>query len=141
MKTVLVPIDGSASAARALAFAVAELRQVPGARIHLLNVQAPMVQPWPGKLVTPDMINDELRREGAQVLAPALATVAEAGIACTTHVRIGPAAEEIADAVSEQGCDVVVMGTRGLGSVAGFVLGSVAARVVHLVALPVTLVK
>ncbi|MFN0302201.1 MAG: universal stress protein, partial [Burkholderiales bacterium] len=35
----------------------------------------------------------------------------------------------------------VVMGTRGLGSVSGLVLGSVATKIIHLVDVPVTLVK
>ena len=33
------------------------------------------------------------------------------------------------------------MGTRGMGAVAGLVMGSVAQKVVHLAAVPVTLVK
>jgi nucleotide-binding universal stress UspA family protein len=37
--------------------------------------------------------------------------------------------------------DEVVMGTRGMGALGTLLLGSVAYRVVHLVHVPVTLVK
>jgi nucleotide-binding universal stress UspA family protein len=43
-------------------------------------------------------------------------------------------------------CDQVIMGTRGLGSsgiaaISGLLLGSIATKVLHLVDVPVTLVK
>ncbi|HET9042709.1 MAG TPA: universal stress protein, partial [Burkholderiales bacterium] len=38
-------------------------------------------------------------------------------------------------------CEGIVMGTRGLGSVATLVLGSVAHKVLHLTHVPITLVK
>lgn len=57
------------------------------------------------------------------------------------QVLIGPVAETIARIALEQNCDGIVMGTRGLGAVAGALLGSVASQVVHLSDVPVTLVK
>jgi nucleotide-binding universal stress UspA family protein len=47
----------------------------------------------------------------------------------------------IASYVDSRHCDMVVMGTRGLSPVGGLVLGSVTSRVIHLVKVPVTLVK
>ena len=64
-----------------------------------------------------------------------------AGRRVTLHVRVGTAASEIADCAAEQGCDAIVMGSRGLGAVGGLVLGSVAHKVAHLAPVPVTLVK
>jgi nucleotide-binding universal stress UspA family protein len=63
------------------------------------------------------------------------------GLACVPEVRIGAAAEVIVAYAAEQGCDAIVMGTRGMGAVAGVVMGSVAQKVVHLASVPVTLVK
>lgn len=141
MRKPLVPIDGSTSALRALQHALAELRGHADAELHLLNVQAPAVHMFPSKLVSPDMINDELRRSGHVLLEPAEASAREAGVPCVSHVRIGHPGEEIAACAAEQGCNSVVMGTRGMGAVAGLVLGSVATKVVHLTQVPVTLVK
>ena len=141
MKCPLVPVDGSADALRALAHALAELRYRPGARLHLLNVQPQPIHPWPGKWVSPDLIEKELRSEGEIVVLAAEAAARDSGIDCVRHVRIGQAANEIAACAHEQHCDGIVMGTRGLGRVAGLVLGSVATKVVHLASVPVTLVK
>lgn len=141
MQKPLVPIDGSASAMRALRHAIAELGDRPGAQVHLLNVQTPPVHTFPGKLVSPDLITQELRREGQVVLEPAQAAVQSAGLAAVCIVRIGRPGEEIAACAEEQDCDAVVMGTRGMGAAAGLLLGSVATKVVHAAQVPVTLVK
>lgn len=142
MKNALVPIDGSPAALRALTHALAELGSGADRQVHLLNVQTPLVHPWPGRLVSPDMIEAEQVREGASLLEPAQAQALAAGIRCVPHVRLGAAAaEQIAGCAAEQGCDAIVMGTRGMGAVAGLVLGSVAQKVVHLAPVPVTLVK
>ena len=141
MKNALIPIDGLPAALRALAFALEALRGRPDARVHVLNVQAPLLHPWPGKLVSPDMVDAELRSDGGKLLAPAERMAAAAGVACVSHVSIGAAAEEIAAYAARHGCDAIVMGTRGMGAVAGLVMGSVAQKVVHLAPVPVTLVK
>jgi nucleotide-binding universal stress UspA family protein len=137
----LVPIDGSESAARALAHALAESRGDRGAELHVLTVRTRPMHAYPGKLVSPDLIDQELRREGEALLDQALQAVPGARKACVRHVRIGQPAIEIASAAEELGCDAVVMGTRGMGAVAGLLMGSVATKVVHGVDLPVTLVK
>lgn len=141
MQRPLVPIDGSSSAMRALQHALAELRGRADAQLHLLTVQAPPIHAFPGRLVSPDMIDQELRREGAALLEPAEALVRAAGIAAVRHVRIGHPGDEIAACAADAGCDAIVMGTRGMGTMAGLLLGSVATRVVHLARVPVTLVK
>ena len=128
MQFPLVPIDGSEDAMRAFKHVLDELSSVSGARVHVLNVQAPPIHPWPGKLVSPDVMEQELEHEGETILAAAEAAARQAGIACTRHVRIGHAANEIADCAREHGCDAIVMGTRGLGRVAGLMLGSVPPR-------------
>ena len=64
-----------------------------------------------------------------------------AGIACVRYVRIGHPGDEIAACAAEHGCDAIVMGTRGMGTVAGLLLGSVATRVLRVAQVPVTLVR
>ncbi|MDH3209078.1 MAG: universal stress protein [Burkholderiaceae bacterium] len=141
MNTVLVPIDGSACALRALSHVLQELRNRADTQVHVLNVQQPVVTVWPDKLVSPDMIESELRNRGAEVLVQAQTLAQESGVACIPYVAIGVAAQEITAYATEHGCDAIVMGTRGMGTVLGLVLGSVSQRVVHLAHVPVTLVK
>lgn len=141
MGNTLVPVDGSPSSLRALAFALHAMRRESDARVHVLNVQAPLIHVWVSKLVTPDMIDAKLRSDGKKVLVQAEMVALSAGIACVPYVSIGAVAEEINAYATRYGCDAIVMGTRGMGVVAGLVLGSVAQRVVHLATVPVTLVK
>jgi nucleotide-binding universal stress UspA family protein len=100
-----------------------------------------MVEPWPGKLVSPDMVHAELRTKGSHILAQAAVIVQAASVRCVQHVSIGTPAEEIAAYAAQHGCDAIVMGTRGMGALAGLVLGSVAHKLVHLAPVPVTLVR
>lgn len=137
----LVPIDGSASAMRALGHALAELRGQTEAELYLLNVQTLPVHTFPCKLVSPDVIDQELRRVGQAPLEQAENSAGASSIASVRHVRIGRPADEITSCAAEQGCDAIVMGTRGMGTMAGLLLGSVATKVVHLAQVPVTLVK
>ena len=110
-------------------------------QIHLLNVQAPLVTPWPGKLVSPDMIDAELRGEGGQILAQARAMAQTAGVACELHVSIRAAAQEIVACAAKHGCEAIVMGTRGRVPRPAWWMGSVAQKVVHLAPVPVTMVR
>lgn len=142
MPNLLVPIDGSDAARRALDHAIAQCRDRPGSRLHLVNVQTPPVHPFPGKLVSPDMIDQELRHEGEAMLEPFAGTARAAGLPCQLHVHVGrQPAEAICTIAASNACDQIVMGTRGMGRVAGLLLGSVATQVVHHAAMPVTLVK
>ena len=78
---------------------------------------------------------------GQDALRTAREQLDPAGQAYTQLVRVGPIGETIAAYAKEQGCDHIIMGTRGLGAVTGMVLGSVATKVIHLANAPVTLVK
>jgi nucleotide-binding universal stress UspA family protein len=141
MNSVLVPIDGSRASLRALELAIGEVRAAPEGSLHVLNVQMPPMHPWPGKLVAPDDIHAELRRQGLHVLELVQNKTQHILPKVTHHVRIGQPAEEIVRCAEGAGCDFIVMGTRGLGAAAALVLGSVAAAVVHQSRLPVALVK
>lgn len=69
------------------------------------------------------------------------AALDEAGIAHQSHVRFGDTAETIVATAEEFGCDSIVMGTRGLGTLAGLALGSVTRKVLHFATMPVVCVK
>lgn len=89
--------------------------------------------------------NQEIDRmqatESERILHAAQRVLDAAGLPYRVHCRAGTPANEIAHQAQESQCDAIIMGTRGLGPVAGAVIGSVASRVVHLVNVPVTLVK
>ena len=59
----------------------------------------------------------------------------------TTELREAPDAEAILEEVEAHHCDLVVMGTRGLGRLAGLLLGSVSQKVVQHAQCPVLMVR
>jgi nucleotide-binding universal stress UspA family protein len=111
------------------------------AEIHLLNVQLALRQ-GVTSFVSPKQIDSYHHDEGIKELASARAKLDAAKLPYQFHIGVGgEPAEVIAHYARDKKCDQVVMGTRGLGSVAGVLLGSVTTKVIHLVDVPVLLVK
>jgi len=137
---VLVPLDGSENALRALEKAIALLRDRGPFELHLLNVQPPLggdVSAFVGSAV----VKDFHREEGEKALASARALLDRQKIPYKLHVTVGPCAESIAGFAKKLGCDTIIMGTRGLGKITGAVLGSVSTDVIRRADVPVTFVK
>jgi len=139
-KRILVPIDGSENALRALALAIAMVKEVPGGRLELVNAQPALGQSVT-MFVTRDDVKGYHRDEGMKALATAIEAAEKAGVACAHHIGVGRPGEVVTAFAKELGCDQIVMGTRGLGSALGLLLGSVATDVIHHATVPVTLVK
>jgi nucleotide-binding universal stress UspA family protein len=140
MLKVLVPIDGSENALRALERVVAMLRERGPCEIHLINVQPPLggdVTTFVGSAT----VKDYHREEGEKVLAPARSLLDRQGVPYKLHVTVGPAGESIAGFARKLGVDMIIMGTRGLGGLKGALLGSVSTEVIRHADVPVTLVK
>lgn len=138
MEKILVPIDGSKASFHALEYVAVRVR-----RGEKLDVQILFVQPFarPSALITRDMIKDWQKSERDKVLAsPKLKTLAKR-LKAHINVDIGDVAEAIITFARKNRCREIVMGSRGLGRLKGLILGSVATKVVHLAAVPVTLVK
>jgi len=143
MLKVLVPVDGSESSGRAVDFLIKELGWFKGgAEIHLLNVQPPL--PY-GKRVSSVLGHDQLaqyhQEEGMAALKNAMQKLDAAKVKYHYHIGVGEGAEVICQFAKEKGCDRILIGTRGLGSVSNLVLGSIATKVIHLSPVPVLLVK
>ena len=138
---ILVPVDGSQAALRALKHAAAIAAHGKG-EVQLLNVQP--ILPMYG-MVRAYMRVPQYKAARAtlarQALAGAERLLARAKIKHRAHVMYGEPGETIADAARELKCRMIVMGTRGQGAVGNLLLGSVATKVIHLAKVPVTLVK
>jgi nucleotide-binding universal stress UspA family protein len=142
MRNLLVPIDGSETSMRALEHAIALARERHGVELNLLNVHPdPIVYGEIQVYVPMDRLLEEQRKHSETLLAPAVEKARAAGIAYTIAIESGDAATTIARRADALKCEGIVMGTRGLGAIANLLLGSVAAKVVHLANVPVTLVK
>jgi len=142
MQRILVPVDGSETAVRAVDYA---LRLARGSRepveLHLLNVQPPIVSGGVRMFFKHEEIEAYYQDSGQDALRAARERLDQAGQGYVQHVSVGPLGETIVAYAKEQRCDHIVMGTRGLGAMSGMVLGSVASKVIYLAEVPVTLVK
>jgi len=141
MFKILIPVDGSASSERALRHVVELAKLVGPMQAHLVNVQ-PAVTAWEVKRFLREEEIDALHKSLSEEATQAACAILDAaGIPYQLHHRVGEVAETIAEFAASSGCDQIVMGTRGMGSVEGLLLGSTSTKVLHLVRVPVTLVK
>ena len=139
MLKVLIPVDGSDNSLRVVRHVIdkAALYKDP-VEIHLLNVQ----HPFPGTIRgVKEQAEQYHRGEGEKALAGVQKLLDDAGLKYTCHISVGDAAEVIARYCLDRKLDQIFMGTRGAGAVANMLIGSVATKVLHLVDVPVLLVK
>lgn len=138
MNTILIATDGSPGARAAVERGL-DLAEDVHADVVFLAVRRPPV-PVFGDPYWQQSITNELAR-----LRPALAeATAEAearGIDADYDLLEGDAAEEILRLAGARDVDLIVVGSRGLGTVKSAILGSVSKRVVHEADRPVVVVN
>ena len=124
---ILVAIDGSETAGRALEAAV-ELAEALNSRLTLVSV-APEVPGYAYRSgIDVGALEDEARRETDKLLRESLDEIPER-IPVTTVLKHGSAGERIVEQLRAGDHDLLVMGSRGRGRVATNLLGSVGAYV------------
>ena len=138
MKRILVATDGSAGADLAVDFAI-DLCEEMGAALDVISVR-PHLRPGKGGPVVP--ITEVEEQHGPEHIAQrACDRAAAKGVKASPHHAFGDAADDI-DALGRQlGVDLIVVGSRGLGTVAGALMGSVSRAVIKRSKIPVTVVR
>ena len=116
---ILVAIDGSESAEKALEYAV-ELAKKHKARVTLLNVGESKLFSFKPEVV---------KEVGEHILSEATTKVK--GLELNTRLEFGNPAETIIEVAEKENYDLLVVGSRGLSSVKRFFLGSVSDDVSH----------
>lgn len=137
---ILVPTDGSNGSIKALKYAI-DLEKKTGGELLLLNVQPNFASPNVKKFFSKKDVEEYTQMLADEALEPVKESMQEAGVPYTVKVRIGLPKVEICQEASESKADLIVMGYRGLGAVAGVVLGSVSYGVLHDAPCPVTIVR
>jgi nucleotide-binding universal stress UspA family protein len=138
---VLIAVDGSENAERAVDYAIALARGGQPLELHILNVQISVASGHAKLFLSEDQLNAYYRDEGLAALRGARQKLDAAQVPYRHHIGVGHVAETIAEYVKQHRCDQVVMGTRGMSGIGNLVLGSIANQVIHLTNVPVTLVK
>ena len=140
---ILLPVDASEQAARAVEYAIALWRNHPAPEsmdIHLMNVQRELSGDV-ARFVPKESVQDYHRERSEQALSRARRLLDAAGVKYAVHMMVGKPWEAISDYASQNRFELILMGTRGLGTYTGAALGSVAQGVAQRSAVPVLLVK
>lgn len=133
IQTVLVGVDGSDSCTRAQKWAEG-YAAATGARLRIVTAtEAPHVYGTPGPAGMLDY-----RTEAENVNKKAIANCALPSERVTGEVLFGSARETLVKESAET--DLLVLGTRGHGTVAGLLLGSVSNYCLHHASCPVVIV-
>ena len=134
VKKIVVPVDFSVCASKALQYAIAFARQFKAelALVHVVPPHPPVPEMAPVDVETIDDGRKQLvaLRKGLDVNVPA-----------TTLVRVGEPAREIVAAAAELGADLIIISTHGRTGLAHVLLGSTTERVVRHAACPVLVVR
>ncbi|WP_123041041.1 universal stress protein [Cohnella candidum] len=138
---LLAAYDGSASADRALDQAVKLTDRTPGSKLTVVHVlHRPMLVIDGFGWAVPESYLLKLREN-----EDALLMEAERKIAVLPYSRVavlsGSPASAILKYASENLCDLIVLGSRGLGSFQEWMLGSVSHQVAQQSRVPVLIVK
>jgi nucleotide-binding universal stress UspA family protein len=142
MRTMLVAIDGSDAALRALEHAARQASAASNLCLHVVCVQPP-----PRVYGEIDVYVGEQRMHeiGESVARSILEDARERLRGCVAHFELerleGEPGASIARRAAEIGCESIVMGTHGRGRLGSALMGSVAQYVIHASSVPVTLVK
>lgn len=138
---ILVPVDGSTGADKAVRFA-ADLAEATGATLTFLHVyDASAVAIMGMSSLSGAEVDAAIERVSRSYLDQARKLVDERRLEIRTAAKVGHAAEEIVEYAKNEGVDLVVMGSRGMTTFKGLLIGSVSDQVVHHSPCPVTVVR
>ena len=135
---VLVAVDHSEVSDRALD-AARDLAQLSEGEVWVLHMREREVA-----VKTGVSLSDESMDEAGAAVAAAVDKLTAAGVKAHGDVGttlFGYAARNIVNDAKEHDVDVIVMGSRGRGDLAGLILGSTAHKVIHLADRPVLIVR
>ena len=135
---ILVAVDHSEVSDRALD-AARDLALLSRGEVWVLHLREREVA-----VKTGVSLSDESMDEASAAVEAAVGKLAAAGVKAHGDVGttlFGYAARNIVDDAKEHDVDVIVMGSRGRGDLAGLILGSTAHKVIHLADRPVLIVR
>jgi nucleotide-binding universal stress UspA family protein len=134
-QTIVVGVDGSDGARRALDWAIA-IAKATGQRlelVHGIDVGVAASSPY-----GTGMVFEQLEQGGRDLLAADVEYARAAGVEVTGELDLGSSAQALLHAAHH--ASMLVLGTRGHGGFAGLMMGSVSMYCVHHAHCPVVVV-
>ena len=136
---ILLAVDGSDHALHAAHIAAEMARGMKPKEFRVVV----SYEPIPLYLGEPNMQHaiDNRKKEAEEILSKALKEVGE--LPCEIHTELleGDPATAIIDVAAVRKSEIIIMGSRGLGRLAGLVLGSTSQKVVAHAPCPVLIVR
>ena len=123
IKKILVPVDGSVGGCKAVDEALF-IAEKCDAELDFVYVASNINKDIPSHIVF-DRIWEKLSDERK----------------ARKHVKSGHIAKSILEVADEEGSDMIIMGSRGLGLLKGVLIGSVSQKVIEEAKIPVMVVK
>ena len=139
MLKVLVPVDGSANALRAVQHAIAEYQRNHELEVHLLNVQRPLSRHIARFISGPER-SAWHHDQASAAAASAVALLERWGVPHESQWVVGDRANEICRAAQRLGAHHIVMGTSRKNSITRMLEDSVTNRVLEGTPVPVEVV-
>lgn len=136
---ILLAVDGSDHGYNAARVAADLARAMRSERLRIVVVYA-SIPPYLGEPNLQQAINARLD-EAQAILQKAQEVVGDVPAEVHTELIEGEAAESIIEVAKTRNSSVIVMGSRGLGRLAGLVLGSTSQKVVTHAPCPVLIVR
>lgn len=142
---VLLATDGSPSAGLGVDL-VAGIEWPAGTTIRVVEAietgAALFGGPWPAvAIVQAESLEAELREVARETVEQACARLLRPGVEAYAAVLRGRPAAQIVDAARTMAADVIVVGSRGHGTIESMLLGSVSAEVVEHATVPVLVAR
>lgn len=138
---ILVAVDGSDIALRAVKFVIALNRELAKpAKVTLLAVDPPTfpgVETRIGSAAVRQLHEESLE----QMLRDARRSLSRAKLKLNERAEVGDVAETILAVAKKEKTDLIVLGSHGRGAVKGILLGSVSSKVIAQGDIPVTIVR
>jgi len=143
-KKILVPIDGSQNSDRAAKVAV-ELAKITGAKLTFIHIIEPPYKytaiTGEAPLTLSEALLEHMEKNADNLLAEHKKIYEDSGVAINTIREYGHVADIICSRANDDNYDLIVIGSRGLGTVKRYLLGSTSDRVSHHAKCSVLIVK
>ena len=135
-KTIVVAVDGSECSRKAVT-AACDIAASDAAKVII--VHAPQAETTAFVVGGPVGYHElltapshaELEKTGNKIIAEAADLAAKKGCEAETDMHIGDPVRQVLKIAKDNNADLIVMGRRGLGSVASLFLGSTSQKIQH----------
>jgi nucleotide-binding universal stress UspA family protein len=138
---ILIPVDGSPFTKRMLAYLAAHEEWSEGDhQITVLHV-SPAVPPRAAAVLDKTVLQAHYAEGSDKVFKPIRSFFAKQKISAEFVAKVGPPAETIAQTATKGKFDLLMMGSRGHGTLGSLVMGSVTTKVMAHCETPVLIVR